>query len=103
MSDSEIRGLGTRISLLCPMSSPGSTTLLAQRCSLEPVDAMIVQRWERSLETSVILLSFACSRISDRSSGAVLWLRTGVDLAIGCKAKPGVPPTAASPPPLHDV
>src|SRR6266481_8835871 len=50
--------------LLCPMSSPGgATTRLSRRCG-ELSMRMIVQRWERSPETSVNILLFAGSRMS---------------------------------------
>lgn len=64
---------------------------------------MIVQGWERSLETSVILLLSAGLRLSVASSRGCPCLRTGVNLAIGLKRKSGIPLTVATLPPLHDV
>ena len=65
---------------------------------------MIVQRWGRSLETSVINLSCAdFNRRTECPSWGCPGLRTGVDVAIGHKAITGIPPTVASPPPLHDI
>lgn len=64
---------------------------------------MIVQGWERSLETSVILLLFA-------GLTAYPEFRLGLSLSthgrrsmIGLTAKPGIPLTAATLPPLHEM
>jgi hypothetical protein len=66
-------------------------------------DGMIVQRWGRSLETSVIKLSYAdLNRRTECPSWGCPGLRTGVDVGIGHKAITGIPPAVASPPPLHD-
>jgi len=65
---------------------------------------MIVQRWGRSLETSVIMLwSADLNRMSGCSSGAVLCLHSGVDPTIGHIAKTWSSPAVASHPPLHDM
>jgi hypothetical protein len=75
---------------------------LAANCG-EVVNPMIVQRWERSPETSVnnpLIRGFAHVRL-------FVWgcpgLRTGVDLAIGHKGRAGIPLAAAALPPLHEI
>jgi hypothetical protein len=68
------------------------------------IDATIVQRWERSPETSVSILSYADFHQHDRS---FVWgcpgLDTGVDLTIGHKGDSGIPLAVAPPPPLHET
>jgi hypothetical protein len=65
---------------------------------------MIVQRWERSPETSVNILSYADFHQHDRS---FVWgcpgLESGVDLTIGHKGNSGIPLAVAPPPPLHET
>ena len=65
---------------------------------------MIVQRWERSPETSVNILSYAGFHQHDRS---FVWgcpgLDTGVDLTIGHIGDAGIPLAVAPPPPLHET
>jgi hypothetical protein len=52
---------------------------------------MIVQRWERSVETSVNKLSFAGSLHVRWFVWGFPGLRSGIDLAVGLKVGSGIP------------
>jgi len=91
--------------LLCPLSSAETRHLVSPtNKGRGGIDAMIVQRWERSPETSVNILSYADFHQHDRS---FVWgcpgLESGVDLTIGHKGNSGIPLAVAPPPPLHET